>query len=93
MKVNVCGLKYKVKEVEVIDEGYEGIVQGRIEYSKQKILLKKKLPKQIKKETLIHEIIHGVLLHIGRTDLTEDEMFVQSLANGLYKTFEIREIK
>lgn len=90
MKVDICGLKYKVKEVEVIDEGYEGIVQGRIEYSKQKILLKKKIPKQIKKETLIHEIIHGVLLHIGRTDLTEDEMFVQSLANGLYRTFEIR---
>lgn len=90
MKINICGIKYKIKEKDVINEGDEGIVQGRIEYSKQKIFLKKNLPEQTKEETLVHEIVHGILLHTGWIDLTSNEQFVQSLANAIYQSFKIR---
>lgn len=90
MQVNICGIKYKIKEKDVINEGDEGIVQGRIEYSKQKIFLKKNLPEQTKEETLVHEIVHGILLHTGWMDLTSNEQFVQSLSNAIYQSFKIR---
>ena len=40
--------------------------------------------KEYKEQTLIHEMVHGMLVCIGRNDLTDDEVFVQSLANAIY---------
>jgi hypothetical protein len=44
-------------------------------------------------ETITHEIIHAILVHIGRSDLSEDETFVQALGNAVYQTFMSDEIK
>lgn len=86
MKVIICGIVYTVEHVPVIDEGVEGIVQGQIHYSQGKILIKDGLPKQIEEEVLMHEMIHGILNHIGKSELAEDETFVQGLANGIYNS-------
>ena len=42
----------------------------------------------VKEEALVHEIVHAILVHIGRSDLSEDEIFVQSFANAINQTFE-----
>ena len=85
-KIKIAGIPYKVKEIDVIDEPEEGVTRGKIEYSSGIIYIKKNQPKKLKKETLIHEVIHGMLVEIGRNDLTCDESLVQSLANAVMNT-------
>lgn len=90
MKVNICGVPYKVKYKRVIEEEQAGIAEGLIVYRKQRIYLRKNMPKEITEETLTHEILHGILTHMGKNELTNDEEFVQGLANAIYQSFRIR---
>lgn len=46
-----------------------------------------------KQETLCHEIVHGILVHIGRQDLSNDETLVQALGNAINQSFVVREVK
>lgn len=89
-KIKICGIPYKIKEVDVIDEPDEGVIQGKILPSRSTILLKRSLPKQVKKSVLFHEILHGLLLELGYNDLSENETFVQSLSNAMYQTFKLK---
>ncbi len=93
MKVNICGIPYKIKYKRVIQEEEPGIGEGLIIYSKQEIQIREGLAKEIEKETLTHEIIHGILTHMGRQSLSNDEEFVQGLANAIYQTFNIKGVK
>lgn len=38
-------------------------------------------------------MMHGILFHIGREDLSNDETLVQSLGNAISQAFEIREME
>ena len=89
-KIKICGIPFKVKEVEVIDEADEGIVQGKIIYSQGKIFIKKSLPKKMKKPVLYHEVVHGILMELGYSDLATDETLVQGLSNELYRMFDFK---
>lgn len=51
--------------------------------------MNKDMAEAVKQETLVHEIVHAILVHIGRADLSEDETFVQSFANAINQTFEV----
>lgn len=90
MKIKICGVPFKIKEVEVIDEPIEGVVQGKILYSKEKILIKKKLPKKLKRQVLFHEVLHGILVQLGYNELSDDETFVQSLSVVMSQMFEMK---
>lgn len=48
---------------------------------------------EMKKATLCHEIMHGILLNIGREDLSNDENFVTALGNAIYASFEVKEVE
>ena len=89
-KIKICGIPYKIKEVAVIDEPDEGVTQGKIIPSRSTILLKKSLPKHLKKSVLFHEILHGLLIELGYNELSENEILVQSLSNAMYQTFELK---
>lgn len=85
-KVNICGIPHEIRYKKVIAEEDEGIVNGLIELSKCRITLKKGMTQDFEHETLLHEMVHGILHHIGRYELAEDEEFVQALANGLFNS-------
>ena len=51
MSIDIMGIPFEVKEVEVIDEAAEGIVNGEIVYSQATIYIKKSLPADLKKQT------------------------------------------
>ena len=85
-KVIICGIPYTIKEVNVIDDVSSGKILGRIEYGKQEIQVRSDLPKEAKEETIIHEMVHGILEHIGEDELTVNEKFVQQLANAIYNS-------
>jgi len=86
--VLICGLPYNVIECqECFGDGH----CGEIDYRKQIIRINKDMADGYKKQTLIHEMLHGILTCIGRDELSNDEQFVQALANGIYtSTFDIK---
>lgn len=88
MRVNICGIMHEVVQVPTT-LGNEGS-QGLITFGKAEIQVNKDLTDDCLKETLCHEMLHGMLTHIGRTDLSDDEVFVQSLSNAIYQGFEIK---
>ena len=62
---------------------------GEIDFAKCEIIINRDMPEEAQRETLIHEIVHGMLVMIGRNDLSDDETLVQSLALAISQTFEL----
>ena len=86
--VNICGVPYTIIECE---DNFDADAKhfGQVDFLKAEIRINKNLAEALKKETLAHEAIHAILVHIGRADLSEDETFVQALGNAVYQTFGI----
>ena len=55
------------------------------------IKINKDLPKEAMEETLAHEILHGILVHLGYNDEAQNEQFVQAVSNAINQTFVLRE--
>ena len=90
MTVNICGLPHEVIEIE---DGFNvDCHMGMIEYKDLTIKINKDMPKIAKEETLCHEMLHGMLIHLGYTDMANDEQFVQALGNAIWQGFEIKEV-
>lgn len=81
-KLKILSTEYKVEEVEQIDK-YERLL-GQISYVEQIIKLDKNISENLKEETLIHEILYGVLEKLGYNDLNNDEQKVHSIASTMY---------
>lgn len=88
MKVNICGIPHDIVEVE--DSFGDDFTMGQIIYSKALIQLNKDMAPELKSEALCHEILHGILFHLG-FEQAEDEHFVQSVANAINQAFIVRE--
>ena len=83
MKVNICGLPHEI--VETVDGfGNDEIHLGQIVYKDLIIKINKDMPEIHKKETLCHEMVHGILFHIGYSEYSQDEQFVQALGNAIF---------
>lgn len=89
-EVNICGIPHTVNYTE--DKFNVDTHLGQINYAKCEILINKDMPEPIVKETICHEIVHGILMHIGYNDLASDEQFVQALGNAINQTFTIKNI-
>ena len=62
-----------------------------IDYKACRIRINKDMSEEAKEETLIHEMVHGMLVHLGYSEQSEDETFVQGLANAIYQGFDVKE--
>lgn len=89
MKVNICGMLHEV--VESTDLFDCDAHFGQIDYKYARIRLNKDLSEEQKKETLCHEMVHGMLVHLGYNEQSDNEQFVQALGNAIYQGFEIKE--
>ena len=87
MIVNICGIAHTV--IEVRDNFDSDMHLGQIDYKKAEIMINKDASSAIKKETVYHEMLHGILVHIGREDLSQDEALVTALANAIYQGFDV----
>ena len=87
-KVNICGIEHTIKYVE--DSFDCDMHFGQINFTTAEIMINKDMSEGIQKEALYHEIVHGILTHIGRSDLSDDEVLVQSLSNAMLQTFDIK---
>lgn len=87
--IKICGIPYEIIEKECI-ESSSGRCLGLITYDEGTIEIRKGQQPDYYRQTLIHEVVHGMLVMIGRNDLSEDETFVQSLALAISQTFELK---
>ena len=88
-KVKICGIPYEIIDKECIESG-NGRCLGLITYDEGIIEMRKGQQPDYYRQTLIHEVVHGMLVMIGRNDLSDDETFVQSLALAISQTFELK---
>lgn len=91
MKVNICGLLHEV--IEFNDHFDVDCHFGMIDYKNLEIRINRDMKKEAKKETICHEMVHGILVHMGKNELAADEEFVQALGNAIYQGFGIREFE
>lgn len=88
MTIKICGIPYTVIECyDSFDANAKHF--GHVDFLEAEIRINKDMAEAVKTESLVHEIVHAVLVHIGRSDLSEDETFVQSFANAINQTFEV----
>lgn len=87
--VNICGIPHQIIEKDYIEGN--GCVLGEIEYRSCTISMRKDQTPEMYRQTLIHEMVHGMLVMIGRNELSEDETFVQTLALAISQTFDLKE--
>lgn len=89
--VNICGIPHVITYEEdkfQIDD----VKFGYIDYQNAKIYINSNAAEEIQVETLCHEIIHGILFHIGRQEMSDDEILVQALANAINQSFNVKEL-
>lgn len=83
--VNICGLEYTVRLCK--DEFDIDTHFGQIDFKNCEIKLNKDTSYEVQEESLCHEIVHGILVHLGYYEQSQDEQFVQALGNAIYQTF------
>lgn len=91
MKVNICGIEHAIVECE--DSFDTETHMGQIDYGECIIKINKNIPDQLKTATLCHEILHGILVHIGREDLSNDEQLVTAMGNAVNSAFTVKGVK
>lgn len=89
--VKICGIPHKIVLCE--DHFDEDLHFGQIDFAKCIIKLNKDLPKEAMDETLTHEILHGILVHLGYNDESQNEQFVQAVANAINQTFSLKDTR
>lgn len=90
-RVIICGVPYKIILTEDLFNATDRHL-GQIDYVKSEIRVNKELNGEALKETLAHEIVHGMLFHLGYSSESQNEQFVQALGNAINQTFEIKEL-
>lgn len=88
MTINICGIPFEVIEVDSIDEAEQGITQAKIFHSRCTIHVRRDLPVILKRQAIIHEVLHGMLELLGFVEYSDDEHFVQALSLAIYQTFD-----
>ena len=91
MIVNICGIAHDVVEC---DDNFDvDRHMGMIDHKNAVIKINKDLKGLNRKETLCHEMVHGMLLHMGYDDLCNNEQFVQAMGNAICQGFDIKKVK
>ena len=90
MKVNICGVTHRVVECE--DKFDTDIHFGQIDHKNCEIRINRDITEESKKETLCHEMVRGMLIHLGYQEQSNDEQYVQALANAIYQGFDVKEL-
>lgn len=89
MTVNICGIPHEVIEKDDIFNATE-LHFGQIDFKKCEICIAKESTHEVKHEALCHEMLHGMLIHLGFVEQSNDEHFVQALANAINQSFDVK---
>jgi Zn-dependent peptidase ImmA (M78 family) len=85
-KVKISGIDYHI-EIAEHKSVENGVLMGEITYDKATIYINEELNDQLQVSTLLHEIVHGILYHMG-SEMNDNEKFVEGFASGLHQVFK-----
>jgi hypothetical protein len=86
--VNICGIPHSIK---LCEDSFDADTHfGQINYAKAEIKINAGATPELQMQSLFHEMLHGMLVMIGRNDESQDENLVQSLASAMYQSFELK---
>lgn len=85
-QVDLLGIPYRVQYVETVSR--EDALDGLICPDDRTIRIYQGLLEDEATEVLIHEVIHGLLMRLGRMEEADDECLVQGLAIGLHQAIK-----
>ena len=88
-KVSVGGVVFTIEDVNEID--HDENILGQTDHAKGKILLRNDMPKDLRKMTLLHELVHAWTEMMSENKLTANEKFVSGLAMAMFNSVEIKE--
>lgn len=91
MTVNICGILHNVIECKDMFDADNHF--GQIDYNDCRIKVNKDLAKEFKNEIICHEMLHGILVHLGYNDFADNEQFVQAIASAINQGFIIRDME
>lgn len=89
MKIKIGGSEYKL----VIEEELEEDICGAIDFEVGEIQIKNFELPQYKRQTLWHEIVHGMLDEMGSLTLSNNEEFVEGFGRQLYGFYKNNNIE
>ena len=89
-KINILGVTYTVNEVDTVNKTDPR--RGEINYLTSEIRIDRNMPKTLKEQVLMHEILHATFDLLGLDELAEDENKVQSIATALHQIFTAQTI-
>lgn len=82
-EINILGGTFTIEEVECVSK--EELRKGEINYLTGEIKLDRNMPKTMKEQVLMHEILHAVFDLLGYDKLAADEKKVQGIATALHQ--------
>ena len=85
-KIDILGIQYDIEEVEAVSK--DQLLYGQIQFFEGKILIDATMSDDKKKQTLIHEAIHGICDGLALEELNNNESAIQGLASAIYSTFK-----
>ena len=88
--IKIGGVKHEIIEDKML---YDNNAMGRWDEIKARIIIRQDMNKDLKKNVLWHEVVHGVLEAIGESELGRNEDFVDKLSKELNRVSKLKIIK
>lgn len=89
MQIKIGPITYEVVTVPGLRDGADGKkLFGEIKYGSCEIRVESNYAPQQTRQTLWHEIVHIVLVQLGRADESNDEALVDGMAYALMRVIE-----
>ncbi|OKL36846.1 ImmA/IrrE family metallo-endopeptidase [Domibacillus mangrovi] len=88
-KVKIGGIKYKIEEVEGMENEFD--ILGQILYTRGTIKVDANLAADRKEQVLVHEILHGVFFEAGIEE--QDEDMINRVAMILYQVLKDNDLR
>lgn len=84
--ITVMGVEFKIEYVDVVSK--EAPTLGQVDYFTNTITIDKSLSDDMKRVTLLHELLHCVCWLLGLYELSENETTIQGLSSALYDVWK-----
>ena len=93
MKINIGNSVHEIKLVDELKTEEGDLVLGEYRPFEEAILVSKNFPTQVKRQTLWHEVMHGMSDEIRADELQTKHVTIDALAKQLYGFFSKNDIE
>ena len=85
--IRIAGIPYDLLLVQELADKHGVELDGMFREAAQQMRLRNGMGTDYTRRTLVHEIVHSILVNTGHTERSEDEDLIAALVFGLTATF------